>query len=151
MKPIDELKELALICWSTLLVGLQKGWVTKSDIADYATKLLSKGIDNNEDIAVLANADFYDDLEVKELMLRITNEPNFEAAAVEKWRLAILLALNKSILPEEEKIDKLQELYAEFDYPEDMFSCSIYSQDTVDPLAAMVDVISSLKKKFNIE
>jgi hypothetical protein len=26
MKPINELKELALICWSTLLVGLQKGF-----------------------------------------------------------------------------------------------------------------------------
>ncbi len=149
MKPITELKELDLLCWSTLLVGQQKGWVTKADIGDYATKLLSDGLDNDDgNIAVLAGADSYDDSEVKELMLQVVNGSYSEVDALEKWRLATLLALSKSSLSEEEKIDKLQEIYSEFDYPEDMSSCSIYSQDSVDPLIAMSDVILSLKKNF---
>ena len=149
MKPITELKELDLLCWSTLSVGQKRGWVTKTDIGDYAAKLLSDGLDNdNEKIAVLAGANSYDEPEVKELMLQLVNDSYTEVEALEKWRLATLLSLSKSSLSEEEKIDKLQEIYSEFDYPEDMSSCSIYSQDSVDPLIAMSDVILSLKKNF---
>lgn len=148
MKPIEVLKELDLVCWSALFVGLQKGWATKSDIADYATSLLSADLDNgDENIAVLAGSDSLDDSEVKGLLLQVggsTEDPE----AIEKWRLATLIALSESVLRKENKIDKLQELYAEFDYPEDMSSCSIYSQDSVDPLAAMSGVISALKQKF---
>ena len=104
---------------------MQKGWVTKSDIAGYAIELLSDGLDNyDENITVLASADSSEDSEVQELMLQVVGGLNSEA--LEKWRLVILSALNESVLTEEEKIDKLQELYAEFDYPEDMSSCSIY-------------------------
>ncbi|MDO6583866.1 DUF2247 family protein [Photobacterium sp. 2_MG-2023] len=148
MKPMEVLKELNLVCWSTLLVGLQRGWAKKSDIAAYATSLLSADLDNgDENIAVLAGADSLDDSEIKCLLLQVggsTDAPE----VIEKWRLATLTALSGSVLSEEEKIDKLQELYAEFEYPEDMASCSIYSQDSVDPLVAMSEVISSLKKKF---
>ena len=57
MKAIAELKKFNLVSWPTLLVGLQKGWAVKSDVADYATKLLSDGLDNDdENIAVLASA-----------------------------------------------------------------------------------------------
>ena len=148
MKPIEVLKNLDLVCWPALFVGLQKGWVTKSDIADYATSLLSADLDNgDENIAVLASADSFDDSEVKELLLQVGGS-TAEPEAIEKWRLATLIALSDSALSEEEKIDKLQELYAEFDYPEYMSSCSIYSHNSVDPLVAMSDVISALKNKF---
>lgn len=148
MKPVEALKELNLVCWPSLFVGLQRGWAAKSDIADYAVNLLSTDLDNgNENIAILAGADSLDDSEVNDLLLQVGEEME-PPEAIEKWRLATLTALSESALSEEEKIDKLQELYAEFDYPEDMASCSIYSQDTVDPLAAMSEVISALKKKF---
>lgn len=148
MKPIEQLKELNLVCWSSLLVGLQRGWAAKSDVAAYAISLLSADLDNgNENIAVLAGADSLDDMEVKDLLLQIDGSTE-APEAFEKWRLATLITLSDSVLSEEEKIDKLQELYAEFDYPEDMASCSIYSQDAVDPLVALSEVISALRKKF---
>ena len=148
MTAINELKELGLICWSTLLVGQQKGWVSKSDIADYAVSLLADENCENEDITVLASANTLDDSEVKDLLQRMSRSVYSDTEVLDKWRLAILIALNNSELSEDEKVDRLQELYAEFDYPEDMNSCSIYSQDTVDPLSAMREVIGSLKQQL---
>lgn len=148
MTAINELKELGLICWSTLLVGQRKGWVSKSDIADYAVSLLADENCENEDIAVLASANTLDDSEVKDLLQRMSRSVCSDTEVLDKWRLAILIALNNSELSEDEKVDRLQEFYAEFDYPEDMNSCSIYSQDTVDPLSAMREVIGSLKQQL---
>lgn len=148
MKPIEALKNLNLVCWPALLVGLQRGLATKSDVAEYAINLLSEDLDNgNDNISALAFADSLDDTEIKELLL-LVDEDIDPHEVIERWRLATLIALSESALSEEEKLDKLQELYAEFDYPEDMASCSIYSQNAIDPLAAMADVISALKLKF---
>lgn len=149
MTAINELKKLGLICWPTLLVGQQKGWVSKSDIADYAMSLLADENCENEDIAVLASANTLNDSEVNGLLQRMSREVSSDAGVLDKWRLAILMALNNSDLSEVEKINRLQELYAEFDYPEDMKSCSIYSQDAVDPLSAMREVIDSLKQQLD--
>lgn len=149
MKPVAVLKKLDLVSWPTLLFGWKKGWVEKSDIADYATYLLSVDLDNDDkNIAVLAGADFSDESEIENIMLKVSGS-TIEPEAIEKWRLATLIALNVSTLSDEEKLNKLQELYAEFDYPEDMSSCSIYSQDSVDPLTAMSDVISALTEKIS--
>lgn len=146
MTAINELKELGLICWPTLFVGQQKGWVSKFDIADYAVSLLADKSCENEDVSVLAGANTLEDSEVKELVQRMVQPVHSDTQVLDKWRLAILIGLNNSELSEDEKINRLQELYAEFDYPEDMNSCSIYSQDAVDPLSAMREVIGSLKQ-----
>ncbi len=150
MTAVNELRGLGLISWSTLLVGQQKGWASKSDIADYAASLLACGNLENIDAAVLASANTLDDSEVIDLLQRMIRSHTPEKEVLDKWRLAILISLNNSDLPEDEKIERLQELYAEFDYPEDMKSCSIYFQDTVDPLSAMRNVISHLKLKFEV-
>lgn len=148
MKPIEVLKQLNLINWAVLFTGFQRGWIIKSDISNYSVSLLSDSLDDgDENIAVLASADSFDDSEVKELLLKISDQYS-EPEIIERWKLAMLITLNESGLSEEEKIDRLQELYAEYDYPEDMSSCSIYSQDSVPPLKAMSDVILSLKGKL---
>lgn len=148
MKPIDALKILKLVSWSVLYIGLQRGWVQKSEITDYANTQLSADMDNcDENIAVLASAYSLDDSEILDTLLQVAGDEKYDNS-IEKWRLAKLVALSESVLCEEEKLYKLQELYAEFDYPEDMASCSIYSQDSIDPLVAMSKLTSVLKKKF---
>ena len=42
----------------------------------------------------------------------------------------------------------MQELYAEFDYPEDMQECSIYHNSKISPIEAMHLLIASLKKQI---
>ena len=72
MKPITILNELNLISWATLLLGFQKGWVSKSDISDYTIKLLSQDLDRgNENIATLATADSLDKSEIEKLLLKV--------------------------------------------------------------------------------
>ena len=156
MNTITELSRQGLLCWQTVAVGLKNNWLGKDAVADYAFKLLSEGLDGGDtDIAVLAGTDSLDDREISDLIRAIcqrqrTDMAQAEADALEKWRLAKLLALNSSKFSTEEKIDKLQELYADFDYPADMAACSIYSQDGVDPLAAIQSLINELKQKFGI-
>ena len=148
MNPIDLLKKHNLIDWPTLIVGLRKGWVKKTDISDYAVKLLSSDLDNDDkNVALLATADSSPDEEVNELLLKLVFDYD-EKKVLDKWMFAKLSELSEAELPEEETVDRLQKLYGLFDYPEDMASCSIYAQDSVDPLSAMSNVLSSLKKRL---
>ena len=47
VSPIKILINLGLLCWSTILIGLRKGWVSRKDVIDYAVDLLVNG--SNED------------------------------------------------------------------------------------------------------
>lgn len=98
MKPIEALKEVGLNDWGTLAIGLRKGWAEKSDVAEHALVLLSNNADeNDEKIALLAIASSLDDREVDDL-LRDLAALGSETDALEKWRLAALVALRKSDL-----------------------------------------------------
>ncbi len=58
------------------------------------------------------------------------------------------LGLQHASLADEDKIERLQELYAEFGYPDDMASCSIYGQNDVDPFDALHQVVAALEQRF---
>ncbi|MEG3219673.1 DUF2247 family protein [Vibrio gigantis] len=146
MSPIKILIDLGLLCWSTLLLGMSKGWASRKDAIDYAVTLLVSGIEE-EDVAVIASGE---SLEEDELLKLISNQvkQNDCAADLDKWRLAHLLSISESGDDEQAKLDRLQEVYANFEYPEDMASCSIYSQDEIDPLVAMTKVVEELKSRL---
>lgn len=146
MSPIKILIDLDLLSWSTILLGMEKGWIRRKDVIDYAVQLLIRGCDD-ENIAVIASGrNFNDD----ELLSWISShiKQSDKTKDFEKWRLACLLSLDESIKDKQAKLDKLQEIYADFNYPEDMASCSIYSQDKISPLVAMEQVIQELKNKL---
>lgn len=150
MSPYLILCELGLLSWSVIWSGWKEGKITKADVSNYAEHLMSNGLDDgDEDVAVLGFAESMESDEIEGPMRKLASvELDYDVR--EKWRLVALTLLNASSLSEEEKIRRLQEIYAEFDYPEDMRSCSIYSGDTVDPLEAMSTVISTLKHKLGI-
>lgn len=147
MSPINVLIDLRLLCWSTILLGLKKGWVSRKDVTDYAVYLLVNG-NEDEDVAVIAGGEPLADDELFNLIL---NQAEYidEAIALDKWRLAHLIDIAGSDDDDQAKIDRLQEVYANFEYPEDMASCSIYSQDKIDPLVAMAQVVEDLRSKFS--
>lgn len=136
-----------MLCWSTLLVGLNKGWATRKDAIDYAVSLLANGSDD-EDVAIIAGGETLSDDELINLISKKINSTS-SFSIFDKWRLAQLLCIAESSDDEQGKIDKLQEVYADFDYPEDMASCSIYSQDDTSPIVAMMRVIEELRSKLN--
>jgi len=149
MTSIKKLLELGLICWSTIFIGLKNGWMSQQDLIDYAVSLLVAGSDN-EDIAVIAAGESLSDDELLD-MVSVLSKNEDTGADLDKWRLAYLLCISESDSSEQEKIDKLQEVYSQFSYPEDMASCSIYAQDSIDPIMAMMQVIKELRKKLLIQ
>ncbi|WP_330924938.1 DUF2247 family protein [Candidatus Sororendozoicomonas aggregata] len=147
MTPIEILRKLDLLCWSVIFFGFRKGWVSRKDLSGYALYLLNNG-SNDEGVALIASAE---NLEDEELLSLISSqiETVDDALDIEKWRLANLIQISELNANEQMKVNRLQEVYANFGYPEDMASCSIYSQDKVDPLVAMMEVIAQLRVKLD--
>ena len=151
VQPIKILMCLGLLCWATLFWGWKRGWVTRKDIIEYAVSLLVESKNEaDENVALIASGESLDDRELLDLVSKQAKNADQETA-MDKWRLAHLISLAESGATDQEKLDKLQELYAEFEYPEDMASCSIYAQDDVDPLVVMTEVVNMLKRRFSCQ
>ena len=146
MSPLRVLADLGLAQWSTIIFGFEKHWFGREEIFEYAMSQLLIGCES-EHTAIIAGGGNLSDEELFDIISKQTETVNC-AADVDRWRLAFLHCIEMSNGSEENKISRLQEIYADFDYPEDMTSCSIYSQDSVDPLAAMNRVINKLRKNL---
>ncbi len=165
-KPIEILEAWGLIDWNVLLVGFERKLVTKSDIINFAVKSLqdSSG-EYNKYISLLAGAEDCKEDELKyflEQLICSTIDNDYEC--LEKWLLVELIVLADSTSSPEDKIERLQEIYANYDYPSYMKNCCKYgpSQYAIDnglascdelttcPLEEMKKVISFLKNKFGI-
>jgi hypothetical protein len=149
MNPLKCFFSLGLMEWSTILLGFGKGWVGREDIIEYAFSQLLNGSES-EDVAVLAGGRYLSDdelLGVVSKQIKISDD----VADMDKWRLAFLLCIDLSGDSDERKIDRLQEVYADFGYPEDMALCSIYSQGSACPLVVMREVVGKLKAEFFID
>lgn len=146
MSPLGALISLGLAGWSTIFLGFRKHWIRRRDIFEYAMNQLLAGCES-ERAAIIAGGEYFSDEELLEIISQ-QMEMTDCVADTDKWRLAFLLSLEASNDNDENKINRLQEIYADFDYPEDMASCSIYSQDGLDPLVAMSQVVKRLKERF---
>jgi hypothetical protein len=150
MNVYNELKNLKFVSWPVLLFGLEMEIISKKDIEDYAMDLLNK---NNTylNILLLADASRYDIEDLKVMLLEQIKKETFNnKEELDKLKLAAMVSIDSSIFSEEKKCEMLQEVYAMFDYPEDMLDCSIYSQSSVPPLQAMNILVKKLKQKFFI-
>lgn len=146
MSPLSVLIDLGLACWSTIYFGLKKRWVGRAEIFEFAMSQLLNGCESERDV-IIAGGEYLSDEELLEVISKEIEVTNC-VAEMDKWRLAFLLCIDSSNDSEENKIKRLQEVYADFDYPEDMASCSIYSQDGVGPLVAMNRIVERLKERF---
>lgn len=147
MTPIKILGSLKLLSWGTILVGLRKHWITRQNVIDYALELVEESNDE-EAIDIIINQIFLSD---KEFIHHVSNKIKSmnECMELDKWRLAHLLYAIE-LKDDQAKLDKLQEIYANFNYPDDMSACSIYSSQTTAPLMAMIEVIEKLKQQLII-
>lgn len=152
MRPIKVLTRLGLLSWNTLILGWKNSWVSKHDIIQYAASMLSNENSlGNKKIALIAGSDCLEEEEFANLLSELlVDDRDDRDDELNKWRLAHLICINESSMTEQSKIDELQEVYAKFDYPEDMISCSIYAQDEIDPLMEMNRVIINLMDSFDL-
>ena len=150
MSPFKMLIGLGLMCWSTIVFGFRRGGVKRNDIFDYAVTQLVNGVHaDSEDVAIIACGEYLSDDELLGLISKQI-ESTDDVSDSDKWRLAFLSWIEASGDSDEDKINRLQEVYADFDYPEDMTSCSVYSQDGIPPLLAMSQVVEVLRERFSL-
>lgn len=150
MNLVDYIEDFDLASPGAVVYGYRQGWVDKSYMSSYFSRLLLQE-ENNSNVDFLSLA-FSTTLDINELESSISSILSKESLniIIDKWRLAKLMKIKDSTITEEEKLISLEKVYSEFDYPEDMFACSIYSPANGDPLENMYEVIRLLKSRFDI-
>jgi hypothetical protein len=117
--------------WKTLYVGLKLGLIEYSDITNFAVEFLASHPDsNNQNIIQLAWGG--NDIDYERLLENILKESNVDDLFPDsdvwqfekrKWRFGILIYLKRIHQDDfEELLNKVAEVYADMDYPEDMDS-----------------------------
>ncbi|MBG9812055.1 hypothetical protein ABD68_10630 [Bacillus endophyticus] len=130
--------------WRTLYVGLELNLIKYSDITNYAVEFLTNHPEiENQNVIQLAWGE--DDIDYKSLLVNILkelhiNDLNLEADVWQfekrKWRFGILAYLKIKHQDDfEELLNRIAEVYADFNYPEDMDSFINYlpPKDGFDP------------------
>ncbi|MDD1505918.1 DUF2247 family protein [Lysinibacillus sp. CNPSo 3705] len=147
--------------WLTLYVGLELGQIKYTEIKNYAVEFLTNHPEtSNQHVIQLAWDE--GDFDYKGLLVNILNESNFNDLNLgadvwqfekRKWRFGILAYLKMNYLDDfEELLNKVTEVYADFNYPEDMDSFINYlpPKDGYNPLQYSKDEnLVRLKNLFN--
>lgn len=148
MTPLDVMKQLGLLGWPELLCGWKLGFISNKNISDFSVEQLAESDDL--EVALLSSATSLSSDDVAQALEKIV--PNVDMASCkDKWRLARLVELNHKNITDSQKLDELQLIYADFDYPEDMENCSIYSSGSEAPLVSMNKIINSLQRKYQVK
>jgi hypothetical protein len=155
MSLLDIMNKLNLLDWYILLVGFEHNWCNRRNLIEFAESCLHKEVGNiDSELIDLVEGRFVSDQNFMYNLVRFLERDDHSGLefkkneAFEKWRLVHLIALLINMDSDEQKVLKLQELYCQFGFPEDMRSCSIYSDDGVDPLDAARNVIQKLLARF---
>lgn len=134
-----------------LYYGYLKGWVERQGVVDFAMNSLNESHAESM-LAQIALENFSDELEFKSMVEGFLKELDCSLTAAqmaklkEMWLLIVLEELNEADSDENKKVEMLQSIYADFDFPKEMSSCSIYSEDSIPPLVAMHDLLQKLKQ-----
>ena len=144
------MKDMNVLSWSAIYHAYKNKYISKYNIESYAVSLLTKESFYNDTVALLADIKLYEQDQIEEMILDLVKKNNSTDRLVDldKLKMAVLSALSNSELDNEEKCERLQQIYAEFDYPEDMQECSIYHNSKISPIEAMHLLIASLKKQI---
>jgi hypothetical protein len=151
--PIGVLLEQGLLNWSALVVGWNHKWATREDVVQYAVNwLVAHPDDHDESIVSLAGSESSSEEDIKEWLCQVALcLERFDIAddaqyhlQMDRWRYAFLVSLQAAELSDGEKIERLQRIYADFGYPQDMAGCSKYGPGP-DPLETMNAVIERLR------
>lgn len=164
---VDFLRGTGLIDPGVLAVGIERGWASRGDVVAYAVEALRAGNERAEVMEIVTA----DDLELDRLTellrewARLDGLPSARAEnAVRRWMFSALSVIAHSNVSPEKKLDKLEETYADFAYPEEMRACSRYymplhdrargiqiGELTDSPLDAMNRLLSKLTKEFEVQ
>ncbi|WNZ53767.1 DUF2247 family protein (plasmid) [Microbulbifer sp. MKSA007] len=142
----DHLFQSGKISWQLLLYGFEHDIIDRKQLSELATKWVVEDVLGKEQ-SIICAAEYYESEVVYSTLKALTAQENQEASVSEIWRYVLLKSLIYSCIPNQEKIDRLQQLYSQFDYPADMENCSIYSASKHCPIEAAQDLITKMEKQ----
>lgn len=168
MTPLQNMIQFDFLTWHALIIGWERNWINKQDAINFAVDWLIKQPDTTDNrVLQIAGGDFVEVYELRQLVQKFANDTLGEISESEvsdhldRWRLSFLMELAQAKIDDETKLKRLQEIYAEFEYPEDLVACSPYYIESTyshalrigdqvrSPLDAMNDVITLLKSNYS--
>jgi hypothetical protein len=106
--------------WQELLFGLENKIIGKKDIINYATHVLEEDIQGFDLVLQIAIADEHEDIVSYLHELCHLETPEQDSFIKDKWRYVLLKGLYQQRADVDNFNGKVEEIYADFDYPEDM-------------------------------
>jgi Uncharacterized protein conserved in bacteria len=108
--------------WKELIWGQRNRIIRNKDIIEYAKNVLEEDIKRFDEVLELSIAD--EDEDIASLLVQLANLDKVETdeAIQEKWRYAILLDLYNNQDSYDNVYENIENIYADFDYQEDMAS-----------------------------
>ena len=102
--------------WSDLQYAYDRHLVDEQALIDHACRLLFETECDNDDILAIASAREADEL--KPLMYQVVGDLEHNNEHPIKWALILAAFINQSDVPD--KLDAIEDVYASFDYPEQL-------------------------------
>ena len=119
-----------LLDWPTALVGLRRGWMTPTDVSELAVvRIVEASGEIDSDVAELTSAAGLALVDVEHHLVSLVERCPVveEETAVRRWLLATLIDVDGAGLDEDATLARLQEVYAEFGFPEELRYVSPYN------------------------
>ena len=105
------------LTWREVEFGLQNGWLTDEGAIDLAIECVTAG-DDSPDVVELASVLPHDKYKVPEIVRRLAERD--PECSKDKWLFLLLAWLYEHRDTIEEPLAIVEELYADFDYPEEI-------------------------------
>lgn len=136
--------------WQEILYGMENKIIARSDVINYATRILDEGILGFDWVLKIAIADEYEDILPYIYELGNLEDSEDDSTIQDKWRYFILKELYAKKSNYENFNEKVEEIYAGFDYPEDMAGFIGYmpSLDGKSMEESWQEYLTSSKGKF---
>lgn len=157
MTAFEMLMRANLLDWPILVVGLERNWCVKKNIIQFAEKCASEAAQVDGELLTIATGESLSNPDLILCCLRYMEtigealSPESRQRSLDQWRFSYMVLLLDGPDSVEDKINRLQELYGEFGFPEDMASCSIYSNNGIDPLTSAHIVVKQLAERLTCE
>ena len=125
---VKVLLESELLDWPTVALGFRQQWMSVEEVESFAVSLVLKDVDPPSEVVDLTSSQL-SDLDIRE-RLDVLVEGSLgvdERVSLRRWLFASLTVLDQSSVDEDTKLVRLQELYAEFGFPEELRYVSPYN------------------------
>lgn len=158
-----ELRNADLLDGGVIAFGIERGWLLPSTGIRYANEVLDAGDARPHVVSLAIEDDESAERIVASLRqwMHVDRLPSEDVGYTRRaWIYAALAWVSQSEMSAEAKLDVLEEIYAEFEYIDDLRECSRYyvpekkpdnPASIPSPLDSMEVLLSELRDEFQIE